>query len=234
MTTRRQPDPRVQVIERLFHRKPVAQLNELQRALGTSTRTVFRVLDRLGYLSSYSHAGAYYTLRRIPQFDTHGLWFHGEPRFSMHGSLRASVVVLVCQAPAGHTHEELAALLRLRIHDTLRSLVEAGSLGRERVEAVYVYVDPDPRRAAAQLEQRHRMAPTPAAAAPLPPAALDLPQVVEVLVAVIHAPRDDTSTIAAHLRARGLAVTNKQVEAVFAQYALQKKTAPSRSPRSRR
>jgi len=63
---------------------------------------------------------------------------------------------------------------------------------------------------------------------------LDLPRVVEVLVAVIHAPQDDATTIAARLRAGGVAVTDAQVEAVLAQYPLQKKTAPSRSPRSRR
>ena len=237
MTVRRQTDPRVQRTERLFRRRPVVQLKQLQRALRTSTRTVFRVLDRLAYLSSYSHAGAYYTLRQIPTFDAHGLWFHGEVRFSRHGTLRATVVVLVCEAPAGHTHEELEAVLGLRVHDTLRSLVEARALGRERVAAVYVYLHPDADRAAAQLERRRRMAQMPPAPAPgqeAPPAALDLPRLVDVLVAVIRAPKDDAATIATRLRAGGLAVTDEQVEAVFAQYALGKKTARSRSPRSPR
>ena len=236
MTSGRPPAPRVQRTERLFRRRPVVQLKQLQRALRTSTRTVFRILDRLGYLSSYSHAGAYYTLRQIPTFDTHGLWFHGEVRFSRHGTLRATMVVLVCGAPAGHTHEELEAVLGLRVHDTLRSLVEARALGRERVAAVYVYLHPNADRAAAQLERR-RLAQRPPAPAPVqeaPPAALDLPRLVEVLVAVIRAPRDDAATIATRLRAGGLAVTDEQVEAVFAQYALGKKTARSRSPRSPR
>lgn len=236
MTAAHLRDPRVRTLEKLFRRRPVVPLHALQRALGRSTRTVFRVLDRLGYLSSYSHAGAYYTLRAIPQFDAHGLWFHGEVRFSKHGTLRATVVVLVCEAPAGYQHEELEAILGLRVHDTLRSLVEARALGRERVAAVYVYLAPDAERAAAQLEARRRLAqaPPPRVAAAAPPAALDLSRVVEVLVAVIHAPKDEAATIAARLRAGGVAVTDEQVTAVFAQYALQKKTARSRSPRSRR
>lgn len=227
---------RVRTLEKLFRRRPVVQLPELQRALGTSTRTVFRILDRLGYLSSYSHAGAYYTLRAIPQFDAHGLWFHGEVRFSKHGTLRATVVVLVYEAPAGYRHEELEAILGLRVHDTLRSLVEARALGRERVAAVYVYLVPDAERAAAQLEARRRLTQaSPPRPAPVPPpAALDLPRVVDVLVAVIHAPTADAATIAARLRAGGRAVTDAQVAAVFAQYTRQKKTARSRSPRSRR
>jgi len=235
MTDVQNGTPRVRTLEKLFLRRPVGELPELQRALGTSTRTVFRVLARLGYLSSYSHAGAYYTLRAIPKFDAHGLWFHGEVRFSKHGTLRATVVVLVCEAPAGYRHEELEAILGLRVHDTLRSLVEARALRRERVTAVYVYLAPDAERAAAQLEERRRMAqaaPARVAAVP-PPAALALPHVVEILVAVIHAPKDDAATIAARLRAGGVAVTDAQVAAVFAQYTLQKKTARSRSPRSR-
>jgi hypothetical protein len=92
MTRAQDGDPRVRTLEKLFRRRPVVQLNELQRALGTSTRTAFRVLDRLGYLNSYNHAGAYYTLRAIPEFDAHGLWVHGEVRFSKHGTLRVAAV----------------------------------------------------------------------------------------------------------------------------------------------
>jgi len=56
--------------------------------------------------------------------------------------------------------------------------------------------------------------------------------VVDLLLAVIRAPKDDADTIAARLRAGGLAVEDGQVEAVLAQYGLEKKTARSRSRRS--
>jgi len=235
MMTHRGRDAQVHALERLFRRKPVVLLDEMSRALDASGRTVYRALDRLGSLTSYSHAGRYYTLRHIPTFDVHGLWFLGDIRFSKHGTLRVTVVVLVCEAPAGRTHEELEVILGLRVHDTLRSLVEAHALGREPVQSVYVYLDPDPERAAAQLEARRRTRPAPTPE-PTPSAwpALEAPRVIEVLVAVIHAPRDDARAIAARLRAGGLGVSDAQVDAVFAQYALEKKTAHSRSPRSRR
>ena len=42
-------------------------LEELKDVLGTTgTMTVFRKLKALGYLSSYSHWGKYYTLQEIP------------------------------------------------------------------------------------------------------------------------------------------------------------------------
>jgi len=63
---------------------------------------------------------------------------------------------------------------------------------------------------------------------------LPLPQVIDVLVAVIHAPTADARRIAATLQARGEQVTAEQVEEVFARYNVKKKTARSRSRRWRR
>jgi hypothetical protein len=127
------------------------------------------------------------------------------------------------------------------VQDTLRSLVEDKEIGRVRVEVVYIYVAADPDTASAQLSRREAMttAATPSKEPQVPTLRpvpeLDLAHVVEVLVAVIHAPKDDAHTIAARLRAAGLVVTDEQVEAVFEQYGLPgKKTAHSRSRRSRR
>jgi hypothetical protein len=224
------------LLRQRFERQPVAELDDLCQTVKRSGRTVFRALERLGYHSSYSHAGRYYTLRGIPQFDAHGVWFCRDVRFSRHGTLRATVEALVKQATAGFTHEELQALLALRVQDTLRSLVKAGRLGRERVQARYVYSDTAPQSAAAQLEQRRQqLAPPPQPTEPTPlQTPLDLARVVDVLVAVIHAPKDDARGIAARLKARGLDVSTEQVEAVLTRYGVVKKTAPSRSRRSRR
>jgi len=47
----------------LLRRNQMATLADLKHALGTSVDvTVFRKLKPLGYLSSYSHRGRYYTL----------------------------------------------------------------------------------------------------------------------------------------------------------------------------
>jgi hypothetical protein len=187
----------------------------------------------MGYLTSYSHAGRYYTLGDVPRFDATGLWFHGEVRFSKHRTLRATVVVLVKESPAGHTHEELEAVLQLRVHDTLRSLVEKKTLGRERVTGVYLYLHPNRDVAAVQLTRRREIASS-APSAPPPAVPLDPTRIIEVLVAVIQAPKDDARAIAARLRARGLALTADQVERVLTGYGLEKKTARSRSRRSPR
>jgi hypothetical protein len=232
------PPPRdhAPTLQSLFRQKQVVTIKEIHRALGVSSRTtVLEALRKIGYLASYSHAGKYYTLLNIPTFDERGLWFHGEARFSKHRTLRKTLVVLVTEAPAGHTHDELAVILGLRVHDTLLSLVEADEIGRVRLDVAYLYVAADPTTASAQLSLREAMtpaaAPAPEPEAPAAPGAqqLDPARVIDVLVAVIHAPRDDARTIAARLRAAGLMVAEEQVEAVFEQYGLPvKKTARSR------
>ena len=222
-------------VEQLFERQDVASLSDLRRTLGVRSRTtVFFALKAAGYCTSYSHAGRFYALRRIPKFDPHGLWFSGDVRFSIHGTLRTTIVVLVCQAPAGRTHEELEGVLGLRVHDTLRSLIEAHALRREQVLSVYVYLDPDAKRATAQIKQRRGMMPSGAPdAVRNAPVVLDAARVIDVLVAVIRAPRSTTHAIARRLRAGGSNVTDDLVKSVFARYALGKKTVRSPSRRSR-
>jgi hypothetical protein len=215
-------------LKRLFRRQPVVVLDELRRALGTSSRTtVFRVLSAADYLSSFNHAGRYYTLRRIPDFDEQGLWFWRDVGFSSRGTLRTTVTWLVEQAPAGLTHEELQACLRLRVHDTLRGLVEARAIARESAGEVFLYLSADPAVATVQRTRRGSAADVPRAI-PLDPA-----RTIDVLVAVIHFPQEPASAIAQRLRARGLDVHEAQVEEVFQRCDLVKKTAPSRSRRSR-
>ena len=213
-------------LHRLFARQPIASLDELRAALGTRSRTtVFRVVRSVGYRTSFSHAGRYYTLEHIPKFDARGLWFCREVGFSSHGTLRATVITLVDRSDAGCTHEELLAELKLRVHDTLRSLVQDTLIGRERVEDVYVYVSASRKLARAQMDRRRRAIETVPATAP----SLDPARTIEVLVAVIHHPADTPMAIVTRLVSQGRVVGLEQVEQLFRRYELGKKTARSRS-----
>jgi len=205
---------------RIFRRRQVADLAMLKHALGTPSRTtVFRVLSSAGYLTSYSHAGRYYTLRRIPHFDETGLWAHGEARFSKDGTLRATIVRMVGEAPAGKTHDELQAQLRLRVHDTLLDLVRDDRIGRADLDRFYLYVSADKAAGKGQVAQRRRMLKAEPSPAALPEPSL----LIEVLLAVIHQPEDEPAGIAAVLDRQGRKISREQIEAVFARYGLGKK-----------
>ena len=220
-------NPNVKKLERFFGHRPIARLDELRGALQVSGRTIFRILGTVGYLSSYSHAGKYYTLARTPSFDADGLWAHSGVLFSSHRTLRRTVVHLVNKAPAGDTHRELQDRLRLRVYDTLHDLVAAGEIGRAEVERLSLYVSAEPTVAEAQIAERQRRIAEP------PPGRLPDPAVViEVLLAVIHSPKPDVAAVAALMRAQGKAITRGQVEAVWAHYEPGNKKPASR--RSRR
>ena len=217
-------------LETLFKRKHVVVLDELRDALQTHSRTtIFRVLSSVGYHTSYSHAGRFYALKEIPKFNDLGIWFWRDVGFSMHGTLRSTAIALVEKAPGGQTHEELQERLRLRLHDTLRDLVEAKELTRRLWEDVYVYLNASREAAAAQWAERQTLVRHPVEPKPVLP--LAPARVIDILLDVIHHPKDDAKATARRLTERGVAITAEQIEAVFANYGV-KKTVRSRLRRS--
>jgi hypothetical protein len=217
-------------LARLFTRKPIADLAALRRQLDTtSRRTVYRALASVGYWTSYSHAGRYYTLKEIPRFDQDGVWACGDVLFSRHGTLRATIVHMVGLAPAGQTHAQLQARLRLRVHDTLHELVERGDVGRIEVNGLFLYVSPDREKAESQVTARRQLVGTggpPSTSVPEPSV------IIDILLVVIHHPKEGPVAIATRLAKAGKSVGSDQVEGVFARYALgEKKLRSRRSPR---
>ena len=226
------PDATHQALKRLFRRRPAVDLEALCAVLGTQSRmSVFRRLSSMGYYSSYSHTGRYYTLQEIPRFDADGLWQHEGIGFSRHGSLKETLEYLVLHADAGWTHQELYDRLRVRVQNPLLQLVRGQRIGREPVGREYVYVSVDPERAQVQLARRRQLAEETASEV----TDIPLPVVVEVLLTVIQSGRGqaDAARVVQRLAARGLEIPARQVEAVLHRYDL-KKTPRSRSRRSRR
>lgn len=219
---------------RLFAIRPVADLANLGRALGTRSRmSVFRRLSAVGYLSSYTHTGRYYTLASVPEFDADGLWRCQGIGFSRDGTLKATVRRLVDTSDAGRTQHELQTRVGVRVHNPLLELVSDKQLGREPIEREYVYVAAERARATRQLDRRHALLREDTRTVPPLSPAFE----VEVLLEVIHGahvPQVDAELVAARLEARSVRAPVDRVSAVLTRYGLEKKTASSRSPRSRR
>ena len=213
----------------LFKHKRVARLPELREALGVRSRTtVFFALKTVGYYSSYSHAGRYYTLAHIPRFDDHGLWFHGQVRFSKHGTLRDTVVALVQQAPGDIPTSSCRGFWAFGF------MTRCAIWSLPRIGAVFVYLSADGERAAEQLRYREE---TDRAIAEMLRVATD-EEVVEVLVeALKEAPEIPApELVARRLVARGIRLEPHHVEQVYEEHGLVpgKKTARHSSRRSRR
>ena len=217
-------------LARLFRKRRIVELKDLVDALKAgSARTVFRRLSTIGYLVSCSHAGRYYTLKSIPEYDPHGLWRYTDVLFSRFGTLKETIRNLVEAADAGQYHRELESRLQLRVHNTLADLVDGALLRREEVAGDYLYLSGQAARAKTQLAGRSRML-SADSDKEYPPVV-----VIEVLLEVIHSAKlhADTGSIAHRLEDRGVIISTNDVEAILRRHGIVKKTAPSRSARSR-
>jgi hypothetical protein len=139
----------------LLKQQKVATLEQLMAALGTSSRmTVFRKLGTLGYRTSYSHRGRYYTLSTIPHFDSQGLWSHEGIWFSRAGTLIETAERFVSESEGGYFVRELDQILHVSTKKTLQHLVMEDRLSREKVSGWYVYCAPQAGRRREQLRAR--------------------------------------------------------------------------------
>ena len=92
------------IVRSFLQNHKIATLTELKHAMGTfATMTVFRKLAAVGYRTSYSHRGKYYTLEDIPRFDDRGLWSYDTVGFFRDGKLLATAQRFAEEASTGCT-----------------------------------------------------------------------------------------------------------------------------------
>lgn len=184
--------------------------------------TAFRYLRGVPYRRSYNHNGRFYALHDPDRYDRHGLWRWNDVFFSVDGSLRGAALRLAREAEQGATHADLQQILRVRMHNTLLDLVRSGEVVRERLDGVYVYLDPDPARRAEQIAHRD------ARKALDVPGAVEVPDalVIEVLLVLIRYPGCAPADVVRRLQGRSPPVALVQVEGVFTRYNLGEKGGP--------
>lgn len=128
-------------VHAFLHDESIATLAQLKDALETTgTMTVFRKLKGLGYLSSYSHRGKYYTLQEIPDFDAQGLWSWQAVWFSRYGNLVETAREWVEEATSGFSAGELESLLHVECKQALLKLHRESRVARAKIGGVYVYL----------------------------------------------------------------------------------------------
>ena len=204
----------------LFASETVVDLPCIQEALGgVSSMTAFRYLRQIPYRRSYNHNGRYYCRHEPSRYDRLGLWSVGDVHFSLDGSLGKTVRRLVYEMDAGATHRELQERLRVRVHNTLLTLLRRGEIGRERLAQLYVYLHPDADIRAVQMQRRGAL--------------LDVGKtvrietavpdeiVIQVLLTLLHHPGAKAAQVVRYLREHSPPVAMEQVEAVFARYELE-------------
>jgi hypothetical protein len=206
-------------LKKLFRKHTVMNLQQLSNTLNTSSRmSIFRRLKMIGYCSSYTHKGAYYTLSDTPKFDNRGLWFFQGIGFSHAGTLKATVIELVEHSEAGYTHRELEAVLHVRIHNTLLILVRNKNIERKRIEKQFVYCSANPQKAAGQTDRRRQLLSFEVDTGIAIPEGM----IIEVLLEIIRAGQVPVSptVVKERLLTRQISISINQVEQVYKRYRL--------------
>jgi hypothetical protein len=208
----------LEILKELFMKKKVLTINEVICAIQTTTRmTAYKYMKSLGYLSSYTHSGRYYTLKNIPEFDKDGLWYFGDIGFSKHGTLMETILHLINHSTSGKTNSDLEKQQRVYVQNALLSLVKDKKISREQQDGVYVYFSADLETSRRQMKKRNEKG-----------CRKRLPEwiVAEILIEIIRslAGMPDLDEVAMRLSKRGSLITRAQVEQVFEEHDLKKKT----------
>lgn len=205
----------------IFGVQPCWMIEALAAEMQYSVASTRRFLAKVGYYSSITHNGKWYTLHTIPKFNRDGLWFSNDIGFSRFGSLTKTLVQLTTRSAAGMTAEQLGEKVRCRCHSVLVRLYRERKLQRQKKGASHVYCSMDPSIAAAQRQamRNETSAPLPAEIALL------------VLAECIRHPDFSLKQLAdAIARRANVTVSVTQVERLFKQHGL-KKTARITAPK---
>jgi hypothetical protein len=204
---------------RAFSAPRALTLQQLCQIFRCSRATILRRLVEHGYYSSYNHSGKFLTIPEVAQFDSHGLWTWKAARFSKHGTLKQTVAYLTQSSPQGTTHEELATLLAVRVHNVLLQLVREGTLRRERIGPTFVYLHAQRPSRSEQVKQRR------ATLAARPTVRPTSQQTIATLLQLIQDPQATQQEIISRCQRGGVPLTPQVIEAIFQRYELDKKRA---------
>lgn len=129
----------IDVLKR-FHRIKVLTIKQLADLLKSSVITARRHLKKWEAYTSFNHNGRYYTLPRIPQFDSHGIWKYQTILFSKYGNLKQTIIELIRRSEAGLSAREVAQMIEIPSNSSIFSQLQSVSgIRREKHQGHFVY-----------------------------------------------------------------------------------------------
>jgi hypothetical protein len=93
----------------------------------------------------------------VPRFDKNGLWHYENIFFSRYGNLKATVVHLIHNSPAGLSGRQIGDLVRLSPRSFLHHFRSVTGILRKKDDGIYIYFSDDPDRYKEQVRKRSRM-----------------------------------------------------------------------------
>jgi len=139
----------------LLKKKKIATMQELKLALGTNAEaTVYRKLNDISGITSYSHRGKYYTLDTTPEWDAFGLWSFRSVWFSARGTLISTIENLVGTSKGGYYTSELENILHVEVKVPLLKLLSEKRIERQKIFGRYLYISTEKDKLRIQITER--------------------------------------------------------------------------------
>ena len=142
------------LIKNYLRTHKMSTIEELIDLLSRSKPTINRNLSELEYMTSISHSGKFYTMKKNPPVNEHGIWVNNSVSFSTHGTLAQTIKHIVESSDEGYTSIELKDILNIAPNDKLISLIKSSSLIRKKFNGAYTYFTTDKKKQNSQLEKR--------------------------------------------------------------------------------
>ena len=209
------------LIRQFLQSKTVMTLKEIRHELANRPRSsLFRDLQKVEILTSYSHAGQYHALQSTVKFNRDGLWFYDHIAFSRHGTLKKTLVDTISDSPAGMTHKELKTLLRIQVQNPLTHLIKAKTLQRRSSPGqIFVYLSNEDSQAQEHWQKRRAIDET--------TTGMTLPSesvVIDILLEIIRGDERvvNESVLGSRLKKRGIDVPQQKLVYVLTYYDIKK------------
>lgn len=120
--------------------KKIMMMGDLKTTLGSLCRmTVLRKMRELDCITSYSHSGKYYSLKRIARYNRYGIWSCHSAMFSKVGTLKKTIEFQIDNSTKGFSASELHKILKIKVEDVLLELVNNKSITRKKMSGVFIY-----------------------------------------------------------------------------------------------
>lgn len=206
----------------LFNLQKCLTLKYLSTSLNYSGRSAQRLLKKIGYYTSFTHNGKWYTLESIPVFDNNGLWFYQGIGFSIYRNLNATIRCLIDDSSKGLTVVDLSTTLSTSCSPVLNRLYKTNKIDRVKINRGFVYLSIDhtiKSRQVACLEKSHNFQ------------RISDAYTITILIEFIRNPNRSFEELASYLNEKRIFCSADTIKRIFISFGLEKKI-PKMSKRS--
>lgn len=206
------------LIKNHFNEKTVVTLCELSRLLNVSIRTVQRITTGWDTIRSYDHNGRYFSLKKLAEFNSYGIWEYNGIHFSRFGNLKNTLIAIINNSNQGMDASRIRDVLGVDTRSFLYQYKDVSGIRREKLGSSYVYFSGDTKKFSEQLSRRKQNT----GALAHPP--LKGPVAIKVLVAALKHPDFTPGKLSEYLHEAGTRIKPKAIQDFFEFHGIEKKT----------